>query len=703
MNKEIMSRVVKKRQADPKVVQYVWAAIEVVRNQKQIANMDRISKYLSRVFGMHPKETARQLSLAVKDGLVVETLTVGCKGSKAGIEQEGYWLPGDEMGVLLIETPAQSGTEQPEPKAEGSKEWEAESHDWYCFECHLPGDVLACDNCFRVYHLKCLSEDFKPRDGGSHWQCVVCRGSKKKNLNKQEMSKYLRFIVQRMKERAVDLNKKGKDTKHPMYKRLIHTALEVSNIHENLSEGKYKTFEEFKADAQLIVHNTAILYGVHSDQAEIARLLFSDTCHELNELLLCKNCFYLSNARPDNWFCYPCSPSHDLVWAKMKGFGYWPAKVLQRDESQVDVRFFGHQHQRAWIPADNIQDIKVSIQQLQVKRSNGWKKACEELELYQRFLREGRFWKTKMEESNMQSPQQLQQNQNQNQSQSQSQNQNQSQSQSQSQSQNQSQSQSQRQQQQQQQQQQEGSGRTDRLERTDEAESSISSTSNEQVRHLKGSLEPKAKKSRRSQMVEPKEEASDPEPEMEAVSSSQEIPVSSAPQQPEKLSVSTQTKKASGGSPRTLHRGTQTNSDGACQNMCHEKYTKVFNDVKEMMKADNKRETERVVREALEKLRAEMEEEKRQAVSKAVAGAQAEMERKCKQVKEKCKEELVEEVKKVVAQHKQFISQTKKKQWCYNCEEEAMYHCCWNTSYCSIKCQQEHWHADHKRTCRRKR
>uniref|UniRef100_A0A3P9DII5 Zinc finger, MYND-type containing 11 n=2 Tax=Haplochromini TaxID=319058 RepID=A0A3P9DII5_9CICH len=547
-----MSRVVKKRQADPKVVQYVWEAIEVIRNQKQIANMDRISKYLSRVFGMHPKETARQLSLAVKDGLVVETLTVGCKGSKAGIEQEGYWLPGDEMG------------------------------------------------------------------------------SKKKNLNKQEMCKYLRFIVQRMKERAVDLNKKGKDTKHPMYRRLIHTALDVSNIQEvtNLSEGKYKTFEEFKADAQMIVHNTAILYGVHSDQAEIARLLFSDTCHELNELLLCKNCFYLSNARPDNWFCYPCSPSHDLVWAKMKGFGYWPAKVLQREDNQVDVRFFGHQHQRAWIPSENIQDIKVSVQQLQVKRSNGWKKACEELEVYQSFLKEGRFWKTKMED----------------------------------------------------------------------AESSISSTSNEQ---LKGSQEPKAKKSRRSHTVEPKEE--DPEPEMEAVSSSQEIPVSSAPQQPEKLSVSTQTKKANGGSPRTLHRGTQTNSDGACQNMCHEKYTKVFNDVKEMMKADNKRETERVVREALEKLRAEMEEEKRQAVSKAVAGAQAEMERKCKQVKEKCKEELVEEVKKLVAQHKQLISQTKKKQWCYNCEEEAMYHCCWNTSYCSIKCQQEHWHADHKRTCRRKR
>lgn len=98
---------------------------------------------------------------------------------------------------------------------------------------------------------------------------------------------------------------------------------------------------------------------------------------------------------------------------------------------------------RAWIPSDNIQDIKVSVQQLQVKRSNGWKKACEELEVYQRFLREGRFWKTKMDDAS--TPHQHNHSQRQ---------------------------------------QQEGGGRTDRLERTDEAESSISSTSNEQVRHV---------------------------------------------------------------------------------------------------------------------------------------------------------------------------------------------------------------------------
>ncbi|XP_023617557.1 zinc finger MYND domain-containing protein 11 isoform X9 [Myotis yumanensis] len=547
-----MARLTKRRQADTKAIQHLWAAIEIIRNQKQIANIDRITKYMSRVHGMHPKETTRQLSLAVKDGLIVETLTVGCKGSKAGIEQEGYWLPGDEISI------------------------------------------------------------------------------KKKNTNKQEMSTYLRFIVSRMKERAIDLNKKGKDSKHPMYRRLVHSAVDVPTIQEKVNEGKYRSYEEFKADAQLLLHNTVIFYG-DSEQADIARMLYKDTCHELDELQLCKNCFYLSNARPDNWFCYPCIPNHELVWAKMKGFGFWPAKVMQKEDNQVDVRFFGHHHQRAWIPSENIQDITVNVHRLHVKRSMGWKKACDELELHQRFLREGRFWKSKNE---------------------------------------------------------------DRGE--EEAESSISSTSNEQ---LKVTQEPRAKKGRRNQSVEPKKE--EPEPETEAVSSSQEIPT--LPQPIEKVSVSTQTKKLSASSPRMLHRSTQTTSDGVCQSMCHDKYTKIFNDFKDRMKSDHKRETERVVREALEKLRSEMEEEKRQAVNKAVANMQGEMDRKCKQVKEKCKEEFVEEIKKLATQHKQLISQTKKKQWCYNCEEEAMYHCCWNTSYCSIKCQQEHWHAEHKRTCRRKR
>lgn len=28
--------------------------------------------------------------------------------------------------------------------------------DWYCFECHLAGDVNVCENCFRVFHFDCI-------------------------------------------------------------------------------------------------------------------------------------------------------------------------------------------------------------------------------------------------------------------------------------------------------------------------------------------------------------------------------------------------------------------------------------------------------------------------------------------------------------------------------------------------------------------
>jgi len=47
------------------------------------------------------------------------------------------------------------------------------------------------------------------------------------------------------------------------------------------------------------------------------------------------------------------------------------------------------------------------------------------------------------------------------------------------------------------------------------------------------------------------------------------------------------------------------------------------------------------------------------------------------------------------------ISSVKRKQWCFNCEREAIYHCCWNTAYCSTTCQQLHWTKEHKRLCRR--
>lgn len=40
------------------------------------------------------------------------------------------------------------------------------------------------------------------------------------------------------------------------------------------------------------------------------------------------------------------TPPHELVYAKLKGFGYWPAKVINEVDGKMDVRFFGGWHQR---------------------------------------------------------------------------------------------------------------------------------------------------------------------------------------------------------------------------------------------------------------------------------------------------------------------------------------------------------------------
>ena len=55
---------------------------------------------MEREFNLKPTDSLKSLHNAVVDGLIVETITIGCKGSKAGVEQEGYWIPDREQVKL---------------------------------------------------------------------------------------------------------------------------------------------------------------------------------------------------------------------------------------------------------------------------------------------------------------------------------------------------------------------------------------------------------------------------------------------------------------------------------------------------------------------------------------------------------------------------------------------------------------------------
>jgi len=62
-------------------------------------------------------------------------------------------------------------------------------------------------------------------------------------------------------------------------------------------------------------------------------------------------------------------------------------------------------------------------------------------------------------------------------------------------------------------------------------------------------------------------------------------------------------------------------------------------------------------------LRKDSEDDKQRAVSRALAQAQRDADSARRQTEERCKEELADEMKKVVQKHKAEISATKKKQW----------------------------------------
>uniref|UniRef100_A0A8C7P4T2 Zinc finger, MYND-type containing 8 n=1 Tax=Oncorhynchus mykiss TaxID=8022 RepID=A0A8C7P4T2_ONCMY len=263
-------------------------------------------------------------------------------------------------------------------------------NDFYCWLCHREGQVLCCELCPRVYHAKCLKLPAEPE---GDWFCPECekitvaecietQSKAMTMLTIDQLSYLLKFSLQKMKQPGTEpFQKPVSLEQHPDYAEYIFHAMDLGTLEKNTKKKMYGCTEAFLADVKWILHNCIIYNGGNHKLTATAKVIVKICEHEMNEIEVCPECYLSACQKRDNWFCEPCSNPHPLVWAKLKGFPFWPAKALRDKDGQVDARFFG-QHDRAWVPLNNCYLMSREIPFSVKKTKSIFNSAMQEMEVY---------------------------------------------------------------------------------------------------------------------------------------------------------------------------------------------------------------------------------------------------------------------------------------------------------------------------------
>nr|XP_033482769.1 protein kinase C-binding protein 1 isoform X4 [Epinephelus lanceolatus] len=298
------------------------------------------------------------------------------------------------------------------PGAMSSSKDQDGRNDFYCWLCHREGQVLCCELCPRVYHAKCLKLPAEPE---GDWFCPECekitvaecietQSKAMMMLTIDQLSYLLKFALQKMKQpgdhprlssrspHAASTQRKTFNwtepfqkpvslEQHPDYAEYIFHPMDLCTLEKNIKKKMYGCTEAFLADAKWILHNCIIYNGGNHKLTATAKVIVKICEHEMNEIEVCPECYLSACQKRDNWFCEPCSNPHPLVWAKLKGFPFWPAKALRDKDGQVDARFFG-QHDRAWVPLNNCYLMSKEIPFSVKKTKSIFNSAMQEMEVY---------------------------------------------------------------------------------------------------------------------------------------------------------------------------------------------------------------------------------------------------------------------------------------------------------------------------------
>ncbi|XP_026465196.1 zinc finger MYND domain-containing protein 11-like [Ctenocephalides felis] len=500
--------------------------------------------------------------------------------------------------------------------------------------------------------------------------------------------------------------------------------MSLRKMQDKIRRGAYESLTGFSSDVSDIVHHVGILFGVSSEQMEAAKYMLNDSTFDLSEIRQCRDCYRHSNEQDDPlWFAKPCLPRHELVFAKQKGYTYWPAKVIKINaDGNYDVRFFGGKHFRGIIDPQCVKPIDTPYQDMQLmKRTVTLNKALEELQKHQELLKRPNSMFTYKAEQSKRSqrsttPEEadtddetkpvapakkkkagrkpksnagdksankmvptvkltrtLQVS--------------------------------------------NGGGNYDTKPKPRMTRNSLVtapdmnvydiSTVDEEEKTLDVRLKTPKKTPKKSLWPENDESAdvdvvslcnsSDEEGNlitMKTIDYIGETDYSSKPTRAKAHSSIGSSQEALISSTQEIPSTSQNNSNSTSNSSNANRSGAVSKqgEAPRLARATQGGGVSR--RENFEriKLKVEQASSMKEAARIAHEALMAENER------------WEAELQAMVDEHvKSILFEVKKRQWCYYCGDEAIYYCCWNTAYCSTTCQQQHWQAEHKRVCRRKR
>ncbi|KAK5646696.1 hypothetical protein RI129_005160 [Pyrocoelia pectoralis] len=270
-----------------------------------------------------------------------------------------------------------------------------EKKDAFCWQCHHSGSNFFCKSCPRSFHQKCLRHSVSQPN---HWLCPECvtimqaenlkqRSSAMRNMTLVHLCVLLKFALKRMLQVAgcEPFIHPVNDEEFPDYKMYIIRPMDVTCLEKNIKKNLYGSPQAFESEAKWILHNSIIFNSYQSKLTSVAKSMLKICKQEMVEIENCATCYLNANTKKKTWFVEVCPKPHIVVWAKLKGFPYWPAKAMKCNSSgMVDVRFFGA-HDRAWVhykecflfsmkdPNSNKQkkhDIIESVKELQLYVEN---------------------------------------------------------------------------------------------------------------------------------------------------------------------------------------------------------------------------------------------------------------------------------------------------------------------------------------------